>query len=416
MMILNTGTAGAGKSLFTLVMVEARRIADNKELYKKWVDAGSDDANPAMQRDVYYFNININKSKLPWIKLDKVDDWFNMPSGSIFVFDECQEAFEPMANSATRPKYYTELSKHRHKGFDLYFITQHPTFVDTYVRKNVEEHNHFMRPFGAKMVNKHTWKGVKDSCDKSRTGAITERLSHPTEVYSWYKSSEVHTHKFKLPTKVKMLFLLPVLLGLCVYFAYGYFAKKITPAQPKAVPAVPVGANGQPLASAANVKVNFDVASFKPRFDDIPWSAPRYDELTQPTVAPRIVGCMVMQNKCKCMTQQGTYYHTSMQFCKVVIENGIFNDFEDGRGGSRDAKSEPQQTQSAQSKPVSATPAALPVAALPVAPDKAVHVDSGFNLPVKPPADKYQTGYTTQQSGVPYYQKIPAGGVMYRGQ
>jgi zona occludens toxin len=403
MIILNTGTAGAGKTLFTLRMIETRRLADNKEFYDKWVSAGSDEANPPIQREVYYFNININRSALPWIKLDKLEDWYTMPAGSIFFFDECQEAFEPMANSATRPKYYTELSKHRHRGYDMYFVTQHPTFVDTYVRKNAEEHNHFMRPFGAKMVNKHTWKGVKDQCDKSRSGAITEQLTHPKEVYGWYKSSEVHTHKFKLPNKVKALILLPIALAVCVYFAYDYFKKKTEPAKPAAASSTADKA-GQHVVSVGGIKAVFNPADYVPRIPDLPHTAPRYDHLTEATVAPRIVGCMVYRQKCKCLTQQGTYHIATMQFCTVTIENGIFQDFEDGGGSSKPTK-EPIQAVKEPAKPEPS-----PVA------QKPAHVDSGFNLPVKPPADKYALQYTTQQSGDVYYKKLPSGGVMYGGQ
>ncbi len=400
MIILNTGTAGAGKTLFTLYMIEKRRKAENQAFHDAWVKAGSDESKPPIVREVYYFNININKSKLPWIKLDKLEDWYTMPAGSIFFFDECQEAFEPMANSATRPKYYTELSKHRHRGYDMYFVTQHPTFVDTYVRKNAEEHNHFMRPFGAKMVNKHTWKGVKDSCDKSRAGAITEKLTHPKEVYSWYKSSEVHTHKFKLPNKVKAMLLLPFLIAACVYGVYHYFDKKIETA--KAVPTLTNGQlpNGQPIG--ANMKHVFDPASFKPRFDDVPWTAPRYDELTQPTVAPRIVGCMIFAGKCKCMTQQGTYHIATMPFCRVVVENGIFQDFDDGGGkGKSEPTKDPLQAKTEPPKPAPAP-----------ASEKAAYVDSGFNLPIKAPADKYAQNMKTEPSGSMYVKGLPDSKVL----
>jgi hypothetical protein len=397
MIILNTGTAGAGKTLFSLKMIEDRRQADNKVFHDAWVKAGSDEAVPAMVREVYYFNININKSKLPWIKLDKVEDWYTMPAGSIFFFDECQEAFPPLANSATRPTYYTELSKHRHRGFDMYFVTQHPTFVDTYVRKNAEEHNHFMRPFGAKMVNKHTWKGVKDQCDKSRSGAITEQLTHPKEVYSWYKSSEVHTHKFKLPNKIKALVLLPILLSACVYFAYDYFAKKIT--TKPAVATATVNASGQPIATSGGIKVAFNPADYKPRIDDLPWTAPRYDHLTEATIAPRIVGCMVYQKKCKCLTQQGTYHIATMQFCEATIEHGLFQDFEDGGGSAK-----PQATQQAQPVPVKPEP--LPVK------EKAAFVDSGFNLPVNSPSERYALKTETAPSGSMYVKGLPDSKVL----
>jgi hypothetical protein len=397
MIVLNTGTPGAGKTLYTLWTVENRRIADNKEYHDAWVKAGSDEANPPLERQVFYFNINIKK--LPWIKLHKPEDWLDAPIGSLFVFDECQEAFPPRANASTPPKYVAELAKARHGGYDLYFVTQHPTFVDPYIRKLAEEHNHLMRPWGAKKAVVHTWKGVKDQCDKSRAGSITTSFSHPKEVYSWYKSAEVHTHKFKLPTKVKLMLLLPLLIGGCIYGVVKYFDKKIQGANPQAIQK-----NGQQNTQSAPAKPEFNPADFKPRIDDLPWTSPRYDHLTAATVAPRIVGCMVFQNKCKCLTQQGTYHIATMQFCNATIEHGIFQDFEDG-GGAQKPSSEPRQAQTTQPK---ANPSP--------APEKAAYVDSGFNLPTKQPSDKYALGHKEQPSGTLTYKKLPAGGVLFAGQ
>lgn len=396
---LTTGTPGAGKTLWTLWTVEQRRIADNKEFHDKWVSAGSDLDMPPMQRDVYYFNINIKK--LPWIRLHKPEDWLDAPVGSLFVFDECQEAFPPRANASTPPKYVAELAKARHGGYDLYFVTQHPTFVDPYIRKLAEEHNHLMRPWGAKKAVVHTWKGVKDQCDKSRAGSLTSSFSHPKEVYSWYKSAEVHTHKFKLPTKVKLMLLLPLLIGGCVYGVYKYFDNKIEKAKQ---PYVALNANGQPINSGASIKIAFEPASFKPRIDDLPWSAPRYDHLTQATVAPRVIGCMVFQGMCKCLTQQGTTHIATLQFCKTAIEHGIFQDFEDSGGASKPQGEQKQVS----AQPVKPEPLSTK--------EKTVIADSAFNLPTAAPADKYALAHNSQASGNLYPQKLPAGGVMFRGQ
>jgi zona occludens toxin len=396
---LNTGTPGAGKTLFTLWTVEQRRIKDNKEYHDKWVADGSDANHPPLERDVYYFNINVKN--LPWIRLDNPQDWMDKPVGSLFVFDECQEAFPPRANSSTPPKYVAELAKARHQGYDLYFVTQHPTFVDPYIRKLAEEHNHLMRPYGAKRAVVHTWKGVKDNCDKSRKDSLTSSFAYPKEVYGWYKSAEVHTHKFKLPTKIKMLLLIPLLLGACIYGVVRYFDKKIEAAKP--VPVASTAQTRNAMTSTGSVKLAFDPASFKTRIDDIPWSAPRYDDLTQPTVAPRIAGCMVMRKKCKCITQQGTDYKTSEKFCLIAIQNGIFQDFEDGGGAGRAAssKSESQASKNEPLKALTSTPL-----------EKPAQADSGFNLPVRSVQQQYGEQHTTQPSGALYAKALPGTNTM----
>jgi zona occludens toxin len=381
---LNTGTPGAGKTLFTLWTVEQRRIADNKQLHADWVASGSDSTTPALERDVYYFNINVKN--LPWIRLAKPEDWIEKPVGSLFVFDECQEAFPPRANSSTPPKYVSELAKARHQGYDLYFVTQHPTFVDPYIRKLAEEHNHLMRPYGAKRAVVHTWKGVKDNCDKSRKDSLRSSFKHPKEVYGWYKSAEVHTHKLRIPRKILMMALIPVLLGACGYGLYNYVQGKIHPTSSSTSSVLPNGriaGSGSPsINSSPSVSV-FQPASFIPVISDIPWSSPRYAALTTPTVAPRIVGCMIMRGDCKCLTQQGTYYKTSMPFCVAAVNNGIFQDFNDGGGGQSSTAGNEKKNEVAK----------------PATPEKAAFVDSGFNLPLPSIAEKYSEKMALAPSG-----------------
>lgn len=397
MLYLNTGTPGAGKSLFTIWTVEKRRQSDNKELHDKWVESGSDVDVPALVRDVYYFNINVKK--LPWIKLAKPEDWLNCPIGSLIVFDECQEAFPPRANSSTPPKYVSELAKARHGGYDIYFITQHPTFVDPYVRKLAEEHNHLMRPWGAKKAVVHTWKGVKDNCDKSRKDSLTSSFSYPKEVFTWYKSAEVHTHKFKVPKKVIAMLLIPFLIAACVYGVYRYFNSKINPTLKPAITNSAIGTNGFPIGKQDKPAYVFDAASFRPRIDDVPWSAPRYDELTKPTIAPQVVGCIVFQGMCKCLTQQGTTHHATMQFCLATLENGIFQDFGGQAGGASSG-----QNQNAGSAQQNQT-LPRPIANLQSDGYKVASVDSGFNLPVPSVQQQYDQKIISQPSGNLYYKK-----------
>jgi len=387
---LNTGTPGAGKTLYTLWTVENRRIADNKAFYDEWVKNGSHESQPPVVREVFYFNINIKK--LAWIKLDKPEDWLKCPVGSIVVFDECQEAFPPRSNNTVPPLYISELAKARHAGFDLYFVTQHPTFTDPYVRKLTDTHSHLMRPFGAKKANVYQWKGVKDNCDKTRKDAIKSTFGYPKEVFEWYKSAEVHTMKFNMPFKVMLMYLLPFLIAGAAYGVYNYYDKKIHPAT-----GTPTMVNGANAGVTQKPKYVFDAASFRPRIDDVPWSAPRYDELTAPTIAPIVVGCMVFQGICKCLTQQGTTHHATMQFCLATLENGIFQDF-----GNKDASSSNNQARRETGQPLQLSP---PLASV-------VRPDSGFNLPVASVEARYGVSYTSGPSGAVYHLPSNSSKVM----
>ena len=414
---LITGTPGAGKTLWCLWTVENRRKADNAAYLKAVIDAGKP-ASEAMVREVYYFNIQIKK--LPWIKLEKVEDWHDCPAGSIIVFDECQEAFPPRGTGSKTPEYVQLLAKHRHKGFDLYFITQHPSFVDSYVRKLPEFHNHLMRPFGAKMATVHSFKGVRDNVDKSRKDSITSKFSYPKEVFSWYKSAEVHTHKFSMPLKIWMLFLIPFILAGIAWGTWRFFDKKINPAAYSSSPLIAKKSDAgivSPAAIAnasAKKEYEFEPASFKPRIDDLPWSAPRYDELTKPTVAPQIMGCMVMRKQCRCMTQQGTYHIATMQFCLATIENGLFQDFgsvaQTPVGSSQPAVS--NQAESNQQSTKRTLPSGLAASSLTV---HEARPDSGFNLPISPAQERYAAAYESNPSGSISTKRLSASSVVRAG-
>lgn len=413
---LTTGTPGAGKTLWTLWTVENRRKSDNAAYLKSCRIAGKPDAE-ALIREVYYFNIHIKN--LPWIKLEKVEDWHDCPVGSIIVFDECQQAFPPRGTGSKTPEYVQLLAKHRHKGFDLYFITQHPSFVDSYVRKLPEFHNHLMRPFGAKMATVHSFKGVRDNVDKSRKDSITSKFSYPKEVFTWYKSAELHTHKFSMPLKIWMLFLIPFIFAALAWGTWRYFDKKIAP--PTTQTLAVFKKNDLPLQNVStrpNLNYQFDVASFKPRIDDLPWSAPRYDDLTKPTLAPQIMGCMVMKGTCKCMTQQGTYHIATMKFCLATIENGIFQDF-GVSGGVAAASGYPSSTferaDSTQQVSPKRSSAASAVPVVTATTSIATRTDSGFNLPIAQPSQRYAPTYETFPSGAIAHKRLPPSSVLFNG-
>jgi zona occludens toxin len=82
-----------------------------------------------------------------------------------------------------------------------------------------------------------------------------------------------------------------------------------------------------------------------PRVSEVPSTAPKYDELTKPTVAPRMAACVSRPSGCKCYTQQGTPYPVNHDMCMDVVKNGYFQEFkdkEDERIDRQDRK-EPQE-------------------------------------------------------------------------
>lgn len=154
-----------------------------------------------------------------WTHTNDPTDWPNLPNGSIALFDECQDYFPPMANSAKRPFYYTQFQKHRHSGVDIHLVTQHYTFLDNVIQKCTGMHVHYFRPMGGAVITRFQ-RDKQFSTDYSGDleKCATSTLKRDTNFYGVYWSADDHTAKFKLPPKA-LLFLLAI--PLCIYVFYS---------------------------------------------------------------------------------------------------------------------------------------------------------------------------------------------------
>lgn len=208
MITLITAVPGSGKTLLSVGLII------------KYLEEG---------RPVYH-NINgLQVDKFPNNQLlfDAPSDWRETPDGSVVIYDECQQEHLYPAN-AQRGKVedgrLTAMETHRHTGHDLIFITQAPTFVHHHVRKLVGEHIHLYRGGGSKVVGKYTW---SHTCDAPNDRREQERADFTTfrfnpEHFALYQSSTVHTHKFKIPKKIALLFsAIALLLGFVIYGIAG---------------------------------------------------------------------------------------------------------------------------------------------------------------------------------------------------
>lgn len=149
-----------------------------------------------------------------WTKVDDPTQWPDLPNGSISVFDECQDFFSPMANSAKRPVHYTKFQTHRHTGVDIHLVTQHYTFLDNVIQKCTNSHIHYFRPMGGAAITRFQrdkqfntdYKGDLEKC-------ATKMMRRDSNFYGVYWSADEHTAKFKIPPKLYLGFLaIPILI------------------------------------------------------------------------------------------------------------------------------------------------------------------------------------------------------------
>ncbi|AAQ90252.2 ORF7 [Ralstonia phage p12J] len=314
MLTLITGQPGNGKSLYTIAFVEAKRKAES--------------------RPVFYFGIP--ELSLPWTMLDDPTKWHECPEKSIIVIDEVQKVMPPRPSSSKAPLHVSELETHRHKGFDLFFMTQDPSLVDNHLKKLAGEHIHLIRQWGRQKADLFKMQKVQDPTNANLKRALHSSFPYPKEVFGWYKSADAHTHKKAIPLKYYMMYALPVVALAAALFGGWKLWKISHPDVPQVqvpVSGAAAGQLGAPGAAAAAAQrapmtAKEYVASYVPRVPGLQYTAPAYDELTKPSRVPVPAACVQIRGGCECWTQQGTRLETTPQICDQVVKRGFFEAFE----------------------------------------------------------------------------------------
>ncbi len=331
MIYLFTGAPGSSKTLNVI-----KTISEDKTF---------------KDRNIYYHRIK--ELKLPWISLDEeeVKNWDTLPDGSVLVVDEAQYLIPVRDPRKPVPEWVLKMSEHRHKGYDLIFMTQSPNLLDAGFRRFVGRHTHIERIFGLESAKWLTWeKCVTDVDDHfKRKEAVIKRVGFDKKYYGSYKSAEVHTHKRKIPAKVFIPFIaLVFLIGLIAHFVNSWGGRLDAESLPDAVTApveklAGVIRTDNKASPAAHLSTEDYIKAHTPRLPDVPWSAPVYDALTVPKTFPR-PQCIRFNRGydnpplCKCYTQQATPLEISDKACNRYVDNGYFNhtkpdNYSDSQGG-----------------------------------------------------------------------------------
>lgn len=183
MMRLITGTPGAGKTLFAVSEI-LKAVKEGRTVYT-----------------------NIEGMEMEGVFPLDEKDWREYPDGSLVVYDECHQIFRATGRPGlSNDPVITDMDMHRHRGFDLWFITQFPTKVHHEVRQMCDEHYHLLRQFGAKQATLYKWPEAVDSKDPHQRSVADKSLfRYPKECFKYYKSASVHTAKLRIPAKLKFL-------------------------------------------------------------------------------------------------------------------------------------------------------------------------------------------------------------------
>jgi len=321
---LTTGANGSGKTLLTLHYVQQMAVKESRPVFHN----GRFEIIPGGPLD-------------SWKKCDFAD-WQSLPEGSIIFVDECHNEM-PVRTGAggAMPEYIRGLAEHRRRGYDFFLITQHPLNIDSYVRRLIGApgwHRHLKRASGAQLASVLEWPSVHDQPQKAGSGQSGEVTlqRYPTEVFKWYQSTSLDTAKVKIPRALKVLLASFLIVPLVSWYAirhYSAMASKVAPS-----PDVPaVSAKAVESGSRAALSAPEFMASFVPRVEGFPNTAPRYEELAKPVTAPRIAACAKMGDRCQCYTQQATLLDTPAPVCAQIVAHGFFDDTLSPSGSRNDS-------------------------------------------------------------------------------
>lgn len=367
MISLITGLPGSGKTSLMVYMLMTRDDLKNRPLY---VDG-------------------IPELKIPTQEIPEGEDmttWHNWaPTGAILVIDEAQRVFRPRPSGAKVPDYIQELETHRHKGIDIFLMTQHPRLIDVNLRSLIGEHRHISNTLlGVKRIC--YWQSCANPDSRSDIAeAKTSLFRIKKQAFGMYKSAEEHN---KVGTKLSsMVYIFPIVLGILVFLVF--YEKKRFDARVNSTPVVHQQAeavaasmplaqdsynlNSPPPVSAQNQMPPLKASDFIPSIDGQPWTAPIYDSHNRNMqTMPYPVACVANADKCTCYTDQATPIRAIAKAqCLEWVEDGIYNPYlADEYGGNL---GQPQFQQN-ESRPTVSSLGGSPLPSLRVGDSKAVAV------------------------------------------
>ena len=304
MFTLTTGVPGAGKTLYVLYL-----LAIVKDITKH--------PETGLDRPIYYFGIPELSEDLGWVLLNGPKKWHeDVVDAAIVVIDECQQHFPLRLARDPVPEGLRVIETHRHRGLDLFFITQHSSLLDVHARRLVGQHFHLKRNFGAgfAVVYKANECITDPQDNRQLDRAEKNNFRYPKEVFSLYKSAEVHTHKFKIPRVV--LWLMP-LIAIIIFSVV--MAKDILQGKSQLAP-VQVESGISSVMGSDDKILTLD--SFVPLIENIPASSLAYQKKWKPQSVPIVSSCIGSGDKCRCYSQQGTLIVVTVDYCQYVLING----------------------------------------------------------------------------------------------
>jgi hypothetical protein len=252
-------------------------------------------------------------------------DWAKIPDNSVVFIDEAWKLFPVRKQGSKVPPHVEFLATHRHRGLDVYLVTQDKGQLDIFARKLIGRHYHVSRKFGREVVTVYQWERVSDpTSDKDLSEALRVRWQYDHTRYGWYHSAFAHTAKRDFPLRM----VLYVVGGAAACAVLVYFALHHSGIVGRKAPAVAVAASSS--SGAAGWSNAWTAAARAPRLAGVPQSAPYFDVFyAKPRSQPAPVGCMRLDIghlvKCQCFSSQGSVLEIATDTCVRMMAGGWFD-------------------------------------------------------------------------------------------
>lgn len=330
MIILQTGVPGSGKtsSIVNMLMTD--------ESYTHFTDKdGVKKKRPLFVNGIHELKIEHEELSDEQIKSQPFQDF--LPYGSLVIIDEAQRLMGTRSAASKVPPFIEALATHRHHGLDIVLITQHPSFLDSFVRRLVQRHMHVsIKPVGRKL---YEWNECVDQPDSSVNiaKAIERTFVVPKKTFGMYKSAEVHTKpKRRIPKSLIFVILfIPILIGFTLY-TINNMSKRFSADEQQTTSTTAAsdvdGAEPKTSPDPADIGQNLKPEDFVPTLAEKPESKPIYNNVRQVKTFEYPVGCVDGgKSGCTCYSSQGTpLKEITKAMCKDYVKNGLpFNPYKD---------------------------------------------------------------------------------------
>lgn len=217
--ILVTGAPGCGKTHYVMKRIQGE-LKSGRKVYTNIAECKLPGVEPIPTND---------KSELDWT-LTPSGNADNNEKGALIVYDEAQKLsyFEYKRGEKLSSNHLLkDLETHRHKGYDLIFITQSPKFLHLHLLELVNEHYHVNRRFNRNQSEICLYRNKYEQ--NPATKAAYDRaediftVNYDKKLFEQYKSTEIVTNKgFRISRKLRNGLIIIALIFTALFY-YVFF-------------------------------------------------------------------------------------------------------------------------------------------------------------------------------------------------